>query len=293
MHITIYADVLFITNLFSNLYLLLCTKKLTKNSAHFMRQLAGALLGSIYAVLLFFPSLSLLQSTMCKLLILLTLLCISFRFYSLKQFLQCALWFFSVHLLTGGLGYALFFMTQLGIQTGTVCSNGIFYWHVPIYIVLLAFIGAYGVLCATEKLLTFHAARKTNIYTLQISLNGTRITLPALMDTGNALYDPLYSLPVIIAEQNTISFIEATHSHTVPYRTLAGETRTLSAVRPDFVTIDGITAPPCILAFTDTRLSFDGQYRALLHPALIQGGPYEYLAKSTADKQAAIQAASK
>ena len=78
MHVTIYADVLFLSNLLSNLYLLLCTKKLTKNNAHFMRQLTGALLGSIYAVLLFFPSLTLLESTMCKLLVLLTLLCISF-----------------------------------------------------------------------------------------------------------------------------------------------------------------------------------------------------------------------
>ena len=212
---------------------------------------------------------------------------------SLKQFLQCSLWFLVVHLLAGGFSYALFFMTQLGIRTGTICSNSIFYWHVPGYIVLLAFLGAYGALCTMEKLLTFRAARKTSIHTVQISLNGTSITLPALMDTGNALYDPFTTLPVIIAEHSAVTITDAIHTHAIPYRTLAGEIRTLPTVRPDRVTIDGVVAPPCMLALTATRLCFDKQYRALLHPALIQGGHYEHYAKFTANKQNALQAASK
>ncbi len=282
MHITIYADVLFLTNFLANLFLLRLTEKITKITAPPMRKLAAAFLGGIYACAAFFPQLSLLQSFIFRVLTAGVMLHIAFHFRSYKHFLRCNLIFLTASLLSGGICYALFFMTQLGIKTGTVFKSGIFYWHIPATVVLLAFFAASGILYAFETLANFYVSRKENLYTICVDTDGGRIALPALLDTGNALYDPPSRLPVLIAEADCFPKLATPCS--IPYRTLAGETHFLPSFRPKSVEINGCPAADCMLALTQTRLSCDGSYRALIHPALIQGGLYDHNAKVTSDK---------
>ncbi len=281
MHITVYADLLFCTNFILNLFLLLCTKRLGKINSHIRRQLAGALLGSIYAVLAFFPSFTFLQSVLLKLALLPLLLLCSFRLHSCKQFAHCLILFGALQMLAAGGAYALFFMTDLGFATGAVVKNGIFYWHVPFFTVCCAALFAYGICFAGEKLLALYATRKQHIYTLQITLFEKTVTLSALLDTGNALYDCITQLPVIIAERQYIQPDNTTHSFSIPYKTLSGDVCSLPAYRPERITVNGKPAPPCVLALTEAQLCFDNTYQALLHPALIQGGFYEYATNAT------------
>ncbi len=266
MHITVYADVLFLTNFLANWCLLGLTEKIVKTGARPWRLAAAAVLGGIYACAAFFPQLTLLQSFVFRILTALVMLCIAFRFRTCKHLLRCALIFVCALLLSGGGCYALFFMTKLGIKTGAVFKSGIFYWHVPIHSILLAFTGAYGLICVFERLITYYAVRKKNLHTLRIYTDAGIVTLPALLDTGNALFDPVSKLPVIVAE--AACFGTVTPQRHIPYRTLAGETHFLPAVRPTRVEIDAATAGECMIALTGTRLCFDGSYRALIHPAV-------------------------
>lgn len=269
MHITVYADILFLTNFLSNLFLLTLTEKIVRTDTRRLRRIVAAALGGVYACAAFLPQLTLLQSFVCRILAAGAMLCIAFRFHSYKHFLRCALLFTTALLLSGGCCYVLFFMTQLGIKTGAVLKSGIFYWHVPAHIIVLAFTAAYGLLFAFEKLITFYAARKQNLHTLRIVTPVGGVTLPALLDTGNALYDTASMLPVIIAEAKCFP-MHAPQQH-IPYRTLAGETHFMPVLRPLHVEIDGQRVGDCMLALTQTQLSSDGSFRALIHPALIQG----------------------
>jgi len=286
MHISIYADVLFLTNFLANFLLLHLTKKISKASTNILRLLASACLGSLYAMLLFFMPLTMWRSVLLHLLIGVAMLTVAFRFRSAKQLIQCALLYFSISLLSGGICYALFFLTSLGIASGAVLKNGVFYWHVPIYIIPIAFLLAYALCHALEKLLGFYALRKKNLYTLKLKYGDRQVTLRALVDTGNALYDPFNSLPVIVAEKSSAADLLTPETntdtlHQIPYRTLEGKQHFLPAIKPDSIQIDGRAANDCMLALTDAKLSFDGQYTALLHNAAFQGGQYEHHTKLT------------
>lgn len=278
MQITVYVDVLFLTNFLSNLFLLEVTEKLVRTGLRRWRRLIAALLGSLYACLAFYPDLSFLQGTTLRILTALTMLCIAFRFCTLRRFLRCTTVFFTTALLSGGACYALFFMTPLGIKTGAVLKSGVFYWHVPVYILLCGFAAVYALLYAFEHLLAFCIQRRRALHRLEFKIGQTHYCIPALLDTGNALFDALTGLPVIIAEADTVN-TDTAALRRIPYRTLAGETKLLPVLKPEHIRIDGDEAF-AMLALTPARLSYEDQFRALLHPACIQGGYYEHTANA-------------
>ena len=278
MQITVYLDVLFLTNFLANLFLLEVTEKLVRTGLRRWRRLLSALCGSLYACLAFYPDLSFLQSAVLRILTALTMLCIAFRFCTLRRFLRCTIVFFCTALLSGGICYALFFMTPLGIQTGAVLKSGVFYWHVPVYILLIGFSAAYTLLYAFEHVLSFCTQRRHALHRLEFRIGKENCCIPALLDTGNALFDTVTGLPVIIAQA------ECVHTDTaalrrIPYRTLTGETSLLPVLRPEYISIDG-SEVCAMLAFTSVKLSYENQFRALLHPACIQGGYYEHTANA-------------
>lgn len=278
MQITVYLDVLFLTNFLSDLFLLEITEKLVRTGARRWRRVISAFCGSLYACLAFYPELSFLQSAALRLATALTMLCIAFRFRPLRRFLRCAIVFLCAALLSGGACYALFFTTRLGIRTGAVLKSGVFYWHVPIYIILCGFATVYFLLYALEHLLAFCLQRRRALHRLEFTIDRAHYCLPALLDTGNALYDIKSGLPVVIAEADCVH-TDTALLRRIPYHTLTGETKLLPVLRPESISIDGIEVN-AMLALTQTRLSFENQFRALLHPACIQGGYYEHTANT-------------
>ena len=52
---TVYADVLIVVNLFVNYALLLCSSMIVKNRISNLRLLLGALIGSLYGLVIFLP----------------------------------------------------------------------------------------------------------------------------------------------------------------------------------------------------------------------------------------------
>lgn len=278
MQITVYVDVLFLTNFLSNLFLLEVTERIVRTGLRCWRRIVAALLGSMYACLAFYPELSFLQSATLRILTALVMLCIAFRFCTLRRFLRCTTVFFCAALLSGGACYALFFMTPLGIKTGAVLKSGVFYWHVPVYILLCGFAAMYTLLYAFEHLLAFCIQRRRSLHSLEFTIGQEYCCVPALLDTGNALFDATSGLPVIIAQADSVHTDTATLRR-IPYRTLAGETKLLPVLRPEHISIDGCEVR-AMLALTPAQLSYENQFRALLHPACIQGGYYEHTANA-------------
>ena len=276
MQITVYLDVLFLTNFLSNLFLLEVTEKLVRTGLRRWRRLVSALLGSMYACLSFFPALSFLQGAVLRILTALVMLCIAFRFCTLRRFLRCTTVFFCATLLSGGACYALFFMTPLGIKTGAVLKSGVFYWLVPVYVLLGGFGAVYALLYAFEHMLAFCIQRRRALHRLEFEIGQEHYCIPALLDTGNALFDTVRGLPVIIAEADSIH-TDTAPLRRIPYRTLTGETKLLPILRPAHISIDGGEVR-AMLALTSVQLSYENQFRALLHPACIQGGYYEHTA---------------
>lgn len=136
---------------------------------------------------------------------------------------------------------------------------------------------------------------------LTVSLDGRSVTVPAMVDTGNELRDPLTGEPVLIlgghlagrllgeaaaaavavgaddAVAGAASLAEIGLGHRIrliPYTTVGRQGGLLLALRPDRVTFvlgtEPVEAGPVFIAFHREPLSADGAYEALVHPALLR-----------------------
>ncbi len=275
MQITVYADLLFLTNFLTNLFLLMTTEKILQRRSNLWRRALAALLGALYAVCVYTKPLAFLgHPVLFGLFLTIVLLC-AFPVYSGKHLLRCWLVFLCVHALFGGICYLLFFTTSLGIRFGAVLKNGVLYLHVPFYIPLATFPLGYALLLGLENIISYVNTRKSNLHILSFTTEEKNYTLSALLDTGNALYDSLTQLPVVIVQADAID-ADTQNLRRIPYRTLTGEVRTLPAMYIQKIYIDGRETGGCMLALTDAKLSPDGRFCALLHSALFQGGYDEH-----------------
>ncbi|MBE3577718.1 MAG: sigma-E processing peptidase SpoIIGA [Limnochordales bacterium] len=145
-----------------------------------------------------------------------------------------------------------------------------------------------------------HAWRRLYQLQVTISLAGKAVNLPALLDTGNQLRDPVMGRPVLICDSGAARLLlppvlwralvsldrgELTAATAlenpelegrlcpVPFSSLGQDRGILWALRPDRVlvrTVEGIYENrACLVAFLPHRLDKDGIYQALVPGALL------------------------
>lgn len=73
---------------------------------------------------------------------------------------------------------------------------------------------------------------------LTVQRAGRRVSLVAIVDTGNALVEPLSNLPVIVVEKDALSGVAGGRMRAVPFTSVGGG-GVLSAFAPDSVRVDG------------------------------------------------------
>ena len=151
----------------------------------------------------------------------------------------------------------------------------------------------------------YHKAKinKENYLTnITISLNNKTVNLPALIDTGNSLKEPISKKPVIIAEYVAISEIlpeklkelyknknsldlnimakileeigDEIKLMIIPFKSLGNENGILIGFKPDSVSIyldDKIKRlkDDIIVAIYNNKLAEDEEYNGLLHPEIL------------------------
>lgn len=279
----IYIDTLFITNFIINYLILLSTAKICGLQVSRLRIAGGAALGGIYSVLVVFPDLGFLLSPWVKIVVgILMALCV---FGRAKGILRTGLIFFAVSALFAGAVMALSLLGGGGIFDGTV------YVPVTLKILLPAFALSYAVVS-----LVFRRMGRRNegvkISELRIELGGKSVAMTALVDTGNALLDPITGSPVTVVEAeavsglfdkpiqrliqdnviaNPIDFLEkldavgvSTQFRLIPYSAVGVSGGFLLGFKPDKMSIDGAEKPGTI-ALSPTAVSDGGTYSALVN----------------------------
>ncbi|GJM81367.1 hypothetical protein HMSSN139_38630 [Paenibacillus sp. HMSSN-139] len=137
---------------------------------------------------------------------------------------------------------------------------------------------------------------------VEVRVGDTTITCTGLIDTGNQLTDPLSRLPVTVMEASLWErvlppsyrgkladeradnlILELTEAgdfpwperlRLVPYRGINKGTQFMLALKPDEVTVrlEGreYRSPRVLIGLDGGRLSTEGTYRAIVHPALVE-----------------------
>jgi stage II sporulation protein GA (sporulation sigma-E factor processing peptidase) len=280
----VYIDSLFLLNLVVNYLLLLSAARLAGEIICRPRLGLGAGLGALYAALVFFPGMGFLLHPLCKLgVAVIMLLC---AFGGSRRLLRVTLIFFGVSAAFGG---GIFAIELLGGR-GLSLRNGIFYSSMDLRLILLSAAVCYVVISLVFRRTGRHTGPGGELMPAVLTLNGRRVALTALVDTGNTLTDPVTNRPVMVAEgeklvrlfpegeapamedlRDPVTGLERLSGGSargryrlLPYQAVGVECGLLLALRLDGAKVGETEYGGILVAMSPNRLSDGGGYSALI-----------------------------
>ncbi len=280
----IYIDSLFLLNFVVDYLLLLCAGRLAGEVLRRGRLALGAALGAAYAAAVFFPGMGFLLHPLCKLGAAVLALLVSYG--GSRRLLRVSLVFFAVAAAFGG---GIFALELLGGR-GLTLKNGIFYSAMDLKLILLSAAGCYALLTLVLQRTARHSAVRRELTAALLTLEGRRVALTALVDTGNTLTDPANGRPVMVAEgerlaplfppgqapdaqalRDPVKAMERLSAQgwqgrcrLLPYQSVGVECGLLLALRLDGAKIGTEDYGKLLVALSPTRLSDGGGYSALI-----------------------------
>ena len=277
----VYIDEVFIINFIVNLILLSLTRKIACIRSHKTMLFVGALIGGLYSALVFVPQLGFLYTLLasCCFLVLIE---ITFGIKRIKEYIKTIAVFYLISFGFGGASYGIISLLQ--VRGGSM----------PF--ILLAFSVSIAYLLIT--LVSWHRRNKLQkeeqMVSIRIVLGGKQVKADCLVDTGNALYEPIFHRPVIVVESKQLSSLfpegfkadltsqslkllnklSSLRIFCIPFRSLGQEKGTILGFIPDKVYIirddKEIHIPNAIIGAYDGCLSSDDRYNGLLNPVLLK-----------------------
>lgn len=284
------VDLVFLINFLMDLLWLWLTAKLAGLRAGRWRLAGAAAAGGLLAVWVWFDSGQWLRSPAGAAVGTLLLLALAFAPCTLMQAVQAAGYF----LLSGAAMAGTVMLVQLRVPgAGLYMPDSV---AGPLVIAGVALCGA----GARTLWYAVHSRRQVarGIWLLGITLGDREVTLPALVDTGNHLKDPLTGTPVAVVEAAALrqllppdvcravaagwEALERLPGHwaarcrLVPYRAVGRPDGMLLALLPDQLTVTppgggGGQAVQGLVGLATAPLDREGRYRALLPLELAPG----------------------
>lgn len=270
----IYADILFITNLYIDFFLLVCVKNFLHLEQSTGRLLLGALAGAACSMTALLPELPAFVSVLLGIAAALLVAAAAFAPVKWPGFckLSVCYWFFSFLFA----GFFLLVYNFLAPANLAVIS-GVVYLNISPVMLFGLTLAAYLILSLLQKIL---GPKESDLRfcKLRIENGGQAVILFAKADTGNSLSEPFSGLPVIIAEWEALEpllpgpvrqFLEHGTAdgslRLIPFEAMGGN-GILPAFRPEKVRFEkGTENLPCYLAVCPQKLSA-GQYSAIFNP---------------------------
>ncbi|EOR27365.1 MULTISPECIES: sigma-E processing peptidase SpoIIGA [Clostridium] len=263
----VYIDILIIENFFVNLFLLLVTMKVLRykygKSIYF-----AAIVGAFYTVVLFLQS-SILTSLPIKLLVVLLMNLISTKSFKLQNLIKSSVTFIIISFTLCGFCFAFSIMdNQYSIFKSFEINN------YSIKYLLISIMILYIVVVRITDYLRERALIKNFIYEIEIFDEKNTLSIKGLLDTGNALREPVTNLPCIIIENDLLSGLKVPSNELfyIPYSTI-GEEGNLKGFKSEKVRIKGEgkewKTVEVIICSCKNKLSKENEFNALLSRGVI------------------------
>jgi len=294
----VYAEYVFLENFIMNYIILQLTSKFTKRETSKLKLCIAASISALYAFVIFFPSLHFLFSMVMKFACSMLIIVLAYTPYKFKDFFRLLGTFYLITLIFGGAGFAMFYFTSFN----GIVSNGIFYTtDLSLKNIFIACGAAYILINFSWGFIQKQVSKDKVFLKVKIQIQNDIVECIGLVDTGNALKDPLTNHPVIIVEYSALACLlpveisnvfKDTKSpnldqlssiynniewvkriRMIPFKALGTENGMLVGIKPDFVLIekekDIKNVTNIVIAIYNNELSKEGEYRALLHPDLL------------------------
>lgn len=298
----IYLDVLLLENIVINYIILVVTARFSRNRTSSLRLLLGAAIGASYVILIILPEMKIFTSAIAKVILSFFIVAVAFSPDKVSNFFKTLVMFYITSFIFAGAGFALLYLnSNAGIIKNGVVVVGLPFldtkWTQIFFAVAFAGI-ATRVLW--EKIRQKHMKEKMLVQ-LMIYFDKKVIRLYALVDTGNALHDPLTNMPVVVVEFGALKailpdeirsiFEESgeedlngisvaisksswfTRFRMIPFTSLGKENGMLIGFKPDYIEIENEDekkdVSDVVIGIYNSSLSKNEKYRALLSPELI------------------------
>ena len=190
----IYLDVLIITNIYVNYFLLKGTARISHSALSIKRCIVASILGTICAMTILLPQLSILITLIVKLLGALFIIRIAFSKLTFKRFIKLTLIFFGINFIFAGVMLGICELTKVSV---IIVHNYTVYYDISILTLAVSTIIAYIVVCVVSYILD-KKCNANHSYKVIIELLGQRFSLNGICDTGNSLIDTFTGKPVIV-----------------------------------------------------------------------------------------------
>jgi stage II sporulation protein GA (sporulation sigma-E factor processing peptidase) len=296
----IYADMVFLLNLFIDFTLLLLTSAIRRQRVPFWRMSCGALLGAVYSILHLWPQFAFTYTFPAKVLFSIFMVGVTFGYSTPIAFARSLGVFYTTSFVIGGGMFALHYvMTGEGTVAGGIFLSRSTGWGSPVswLFVLVSFPFVWLYARVSFRSLQQRQAIHSYLTPVAIWIGEHRLECVGLIDTGNQLRDPISRAPVMMVELERIQThlpealtvmarTKAWHQHwdrlpaewmtrvrLVPFRGVAAEGEMMVTLKPNRVEIrqqqDWVAAGKVLVGLDPGRLSSDGTYQAIIHPSCL------------------------
>lgn len=296
----VYLDKIFFGNLLVNWAILWSAGRLSHVRASHFRILAGAFLGGVYSVALFLPGVDYLFSFYAKFTVSLLMVAAAFAPLPPRRFILCLAFFYLVSFTLGGLVMGVTYFFSSTAVPGQVSS----YFEAVSRHLWPGLAAALLLLLTSVAVLPGYFKNRRGIEAVKLPvtvyMDGRKVTLRGLVDTGNSLCDPVSGEPVVVVEHSAIkdvlpgpmketgafsrdavSVIESMMNtpwsgrlRLIPFQSLGNDHGILLGIKPDSVEFvrDGRLqkVEKVVIGVHGRRLDAGGDYNALINPSLLE-----------------------
>ena len=197
----IYVDVLLVINYVVNSFLLQCLAKCTGRKPKGSRLVAAAVVGSIGSLTIFLPFMGFFATNAIKLLLSSLMVRIVFCYRGWRSFMREWIVFFVISFFFAGAMLALWLIIK---PVGMFFYNGVPYFDISAVMLVVMSAAAYALIS-----LFWYFSRSgrihQDIYDVKIKMGNRFVSVRALVDTGNSLYEPFSGTPVMICSLEDIA----------------------------------------------------------------------------------------
>ncbi len=196
--LVVYADILIILNLIVNYFLLLAVKRFLCSKAKIIRIILSAAFGGVSSLYIFLPQSAVIFELLYKLVICIVMTLLSFGYKSLKYFLKASGTVFCVTCLYAGIMIAVWHIFK---PDGMIINNSVVYFNISPLILICSTVAFYLTFTALIRIFsgTSKAAEKCEI---TLFAEESKVSLNAIIDTGNSIEDIFGKSEVIIADKS-------------------------------------------------------------------------------------------
>lgn len=309
---TIYLDIVFLENICMNYIILFATSYIAKINAKQLRIFVAAILGSIYAVLVYTYQDILFSNIVLKILISISMIFFGFNPKTLRQFLKQLILFYLISFVFGGCAFFLLYFIK---PQNILIKNGVYVGKYPLKIALLGAVCGFAITQIAFKMYKTKINRNNIFSAITLFFNDKHKTINALVDTGNMLKDPISNIPVIVVQKNMLyglfpnslldnleDVVDSKYSKNIfeldseiaskiriiPFSSIGRQNGILLGVKIDKIHISTEDIEKdisdIIVGIYSKELSLNGQYTALIGLNIIENGIGETNEYSRKDK---------